>query len=194
MAAKPRILTDHKDMIWSLIPLIAICAIIAVVSGNCSVGLTGGASDDKTPAYDVRAGLTANAASLPFPVRLPETPQGWKPNTGSTAGIDATSVSNTGYLTTDGAYMQLSQTNAPEDSLVGYLSPGQALGRGTITVGEKQWVQYRTDNDRSIWVANLGDVRIGLYSKGGDGDFTTMAMAVLAAPVIPRTALPVPTG
>ena len=43
MAQKPRYLISGKDMIWSLIPLLAICAVVAMVSGNCSVGLTGGA-------------------------------------------------------------------------------------------------------------------------------------------------------
>jgi hypothetical protein len=191
---KPRILTDHKDMVWSLIPLLAICLLIAVVSGNCSVGLTGGASDDRTPAYDVRGGLTADAQTMAFPVRLPATPAGWKPNSGSRAGVDGKTVSNTGYLTSDGVYIQLSQTDAPEDSLVGYLDDDRPLGNGVIEVGGKQWVRYSTSDDKSIWVADLGDVRIGLYSKATDKDFTTLAQAVLAAPVLPRGGRPVPVG
>ncbi|MEH3157171.1 MAG: DUF4245 domain-containing protein [Gordonia paraffinivorans] len=194
MPGKPRILTDHKDMLWSLIPLLAICLLIALVSGNCSVGLTGGASDDKTPAYDVRGGLTADAQSMGFPIRLPATPSGWKPNSGSRAGIDGRVVSNTGYLTSDGVYIQLSQTDATEDGLVGYLDDNRPIGAGTIEVGGRQWVRYSASDDKSIWVADLGDVRIGLYSKASEKDFTTLAQAVLAAPVLQRGARPVPVG
>lgn len=181
---KPRILTDHKDMVWSLIPLLVICAIIAVVSGNCSVGLTGGASDDRTPAYDVRGGLTADAQSMAFPIRLPATPQGWKPNSGSRAGIDGKVVSNTGYITADGVYLQLSQTDATEDGLVGYLDQDQALGDGVTDVAGKRWVRYTTGDKRAIWVADFGDSRIGLYGKAGDHDFRTLAAAAAAAPVL----------
>lgn len=195
MAAKPRILTDHKDMIWSLIPLIAICAVIAVVSGNCSVGLTGGARDDKTPAYDVTAGLTADAQSMSFPVRLPATPQDWKPNSGSRGGIDGKTVSNAGYITGDGVYMQLSQTDATEDSLVGYLTTGQVLGRGVTEAGGAQWVRYAADDGKSVWVTDTQDTRIALYSKADERDFQTMASAVTRATVLqPRRDRPVPTG
>ncbi|GAA2051283.1 DUF4245 domain-containing protein [Williamsia deligens] len=194
MPAKPRILTDHKDMVWSLIPLLGICLLIALVSGNCSVGLTGGASDDKTPAYDVRGGLTADAQSMAFPIRLPQTPQGWKPNSGSRAGIDGRTVSTVGYITTDGVYMQLSQTDATEDGLVDYLDDDQPLGKGTIDSAGQQWVRYAAADDKTIWVADLGDVRIGLYSKASEKDFTTLAQAVVTGKVLPRRSLPQPVG
>ena len=191
---KPRILTDHKDMLWSLVPLVAICLLIAVVSGNCSVGLTGGASDDRTPAYDVRGGLTADAQTMPFPVRLPEVPQDWQPNSGLRAGIDGRVVSNVGFITSDGVYMQLSQTDAPEDGLVAYLDDKMPIGKGVTDVGGQQWVRYSTSDDRTIWVADLPDVRIGLYGKASEKDFTTMAQAVLAGTVLPRRSLPQPVG
>ncbi len=195
VAAKPRILTDHKDMIWSLIPLIAICAVIAVVSGNCSVGLTGGAADDETPAYDVSAGLTADAQTMSFPIRLPVTPQDWKPNSGSRGGVDGKTVSNAGYISSDGVYVQLSQTDATEDSLVGYLSTGQVLGRGTIDIDGRQWVRYADDDGKKIWVADVDSARIAVFSKAGDADFQTLASAVLSGKVLqPRRDLPVPTG
>ncbi|MBT0566730.1 DUF4245 domain-containing protein [Williamsia sp. CHRR-6] len=194
MAAKPRILTDHKDMIWSLIPLLVICVIIAAVSGNCAVGLSGKADEDRTPAYDIRAGLTADASTIGFPIRLPEIPAGWKPNSGSRKPVDNTVVSNSGFITNNGVYIQYSQTNAPEDSLVGLLSTDQAVGKGTVNVGGRQWVQYSDGSKRQIWVANFGDVRIGLSGRAGDDDFRTLAAAAAAAPVVKANSLPRPSG
>lgn len=188
MAAKPRILNDNKDMIWSLIPLLLLCAIIAVVSGNCSVGLTGGSGDDKVPAYDVATGLRADARSVTFPIRLPQTPPDWKPNSGTTVALENTVVSNAGYITTNGVYIQVSQTNATNDAVVGYLSDDQTLlGAGTRDVGGRQWVAYgKPDGGRTVWVTDLGDVRIGLKSnKAKDDDFSALASAVLAASPLP---------
>lgn len=188
MAAKPRILNNNKDMIWSLIPLLLLCAFIAVVSGNCSVGLTGGSGDDKVPAYDVANGLRADARSVTFPIRLPQTPADWKPNSGTTVALENTVVSNAGYITANGVYIQLSQTNATQDAVVGYLSDDETLlGAGTRDVGGRQWVAYgKPDGGRTVWVTDLGDVRIGLKSnKAKDDDFSTLASAVLAASPLP---------
>ena len=188
MAAKPRILNNNKDMIWSLIPLLLLCAFIAVVSGNCSVGLTGGSGDDKVPAYDVANGLRADARSVTFPIRLPQTPADWKPNSGSTVALENTVVSNAGYITANGVYIQLSQTNATQDAVVGYLSDDETLlGAGTRDVGGRKWVAYgKPDGGRTVWVTDLGDVRIGLKSnKAKDDDFSTLASAVLAASPLP---------
>ena len=200
MAAKPRILHNNKDMIWSLIPLLLLCAFIAVVSGNCSVGLTGGSGDDKVPAYDIANGLRADARSVTFPVRLPQTPEGWKPNSGSTVALENTVVSNAGYITANGVYIQLSQTNATQDAVVGYLSDDETLlGAGTRDVGGRKWVAYgKPDGGRTVWVTDLGDVRIGLKSnKAKDDDFSTLAAAVLAASPLPganSNAQVLPTG
>ena len=188
MAAKPRILNNNKDMIWSLIPLLLLCAFIAVVSGNCSVGLTGGSGDDKVPAYDVANGLRADARSVTFPIRLPQTPADWKPNSGTTVALENTVVSNAGYITASGVYIQLSQTNATQDAVVGYLSDDETLlGAGTRDVGGRKWVAYgKPDGGRTVWVTDLGDVRIGLKSnKAKDDDFSTLASAVLAASPLP---------
>ena len=200
MAAKPRILHNNKDMIWSLIPLLLLCAFIAVVSGNCSVGLTGGSGDDKVPAYDIANGLRADARSVTFPIRLPQTPEGWKPNSGSTVALENTVVSNAGYITANGVYIQLSQTNATQDAVVGYLSDDETLlGAGTRDVGGRKWVAYgKPDGGRTVWVTDLGDVRIGLKSnKAKDDDFSTLAAAVLAASPLPganSNAQVLPTG
>ena len=188
MAAKPRILNNNKDMIWSLIPLLLLCAFIAVVSGNCSVGLTGGSGDDKVPAYDVANGLRADARSVTFPIRLPQTPADWKPNSGTTVALENTVVSNAGYITANGVYIQLSQTNATQDAVVGYLSDDETLlGAGTRDVGGRKWVAYgKPDGGRTVWVTDLGEVRIGLKSnKAKDDDFSTLASAVLAASPLP---------
>ncbi|NDZ96608.1 DUF4245 domain-containing protein [Streptomyces sp. SID6673] len=188
MAAKPRILHSSKDMIWSLIPLLVICAIVAIASGNCSVGLSGQASDDKTPGFDVSAALEADARDLPFPIREPATPAGWKPNSGSTQAVGGTRVSNVGWISDVGAYVQLSQTDAKEEDLVVHLGGGEALGTGTRQAGGREWVTYSTPDEKKFWITDLGDVRIAVLSRGPDDDMTEIATAVLAQQPLPSGA------
>ncbi len=185
MAGKPRILQGNKDMIWSLVPLLIICAVVAIASGNCSVGLTGGASDDKTPPFEVSSALASDARDLPFPIRRPPTPEGWKPNSGSTQSVGGTRVSNVGWITTDGAYIQLSQTNAKEEDLVVYLGGGDALGDGTRDVGGHQWVKYQTEDGKKFWITDLGDVRIAVLSRGPDSSMEQLAASTVAQQPLP---------
>ncbi len=182
MAAKPRILHSSKDMIWSLVPLLVICAVVAIASGNCSVGLTGQASDDRTAAFDVEHALAADAAVMAFPIRRPVTPDGWKANSGSTQEVGGTRVSNVGWITDKGAYIQLSQTDAAEEDLVVHLGGLDALGDGTRQVAGQEWVVYTTDDDKKFWIADLGDVRVAILSRGPDEDMERLATAVLAQP------------
>lgn len=188
MAGKPRMFISGKDMIWSLIPLLAVCALVAIASGNCSIGLTGGASDDKTPTFDVRDALQADAHSMPFPIRRPPTPEGWKPNSGSTTRPDEQSVaSNVGWITSHGAYLQLTQSDASEDALVAQLGGDDvAAGSGIRDVGGHRWVVYSTHDGNKFWIADLGDVRIAVASKAPDDELKQIATSVLAQQPLAR--------
>ncbi len=193
MAAKPRILNSSKDMIWSLVPLIALCVFIAVVSQNCSVGLSGRADEDRTPPFEISAALRADAATLGFPIRHPAAPASWKPNSGSTQPVGGSMASNVGWITDHGAYLQLTQSAAKEEDLVVFLSHNGStnddttlLGDGTRPIGGHNWVAYRAENQNKAWITDLGDVRIAIVSKGPDADMTTLAQATLAAQPLPK--------
>lgn len=195
MAAKPRILNSSKDMIWSLIPLVVLCAFVAIVSQNCSVGLHGDASDDKTPRFEVTQALRADASTLAFPIRQPQLPASWKPNSGTTQPVGGSMSSNVGWVTDRGAYIQLSQTGASEDDLVVYLSKRgddddsemtKLLGSGMKTIDGKNWVTYASGDTTKVWISNLGDVRLAVLSKGSDAEMTTLAKAVQSAPPLSK--------
>ncbi|MEP9392318.1 DUF4245 domain-containing protein [Gordonia sp. VNK1] len=190
MASKPRYLTSGKDMIWSIIPLLVICAFVAMVSGNCSVGLTGTAKDDRRAPFDVQGALLADSQSMPFPVRRPADPDGWKPNSGSRENASGHVLSNVGWLTPSGNYVQLTQTDASEDTLVTHLAGGGdddevASGTGTREIGGHRWVLYSTYDGNNIWITDLGNVRIAVMSTGSADDMEKMAAAVLAQQPLP---------
>ncbi|GAB42602.1 hypothetical protein GOTRE_019_00270 [Gordonia terrae NBRC 100016] len=185
MADKPRILINGKDMFWSLVPLLALCALVLIASGNCSVGASKDVADSKLPPFDVVSALNADASQLPFPIRRPPTPAGWRPNSGSSDAIEGHRISTVGWLSSGGAYVQLSQTDAPEDVFVPYLGGsrgdfGDIAGTGTRQAGGRQWVTYETAEGKKFWITDLGAVRIAVLSRGSDADIETIASSVVA--------------
>lgn len=181
MAAKPRILHDGKDLVWSLLPLLLIALVVAGISGSCSFGFGDSATDRQIPTFDAAAGLQADANAMPFPIREPKLPADWKPNSGSTRDVGSSVSSNVGWITPDGAYVQLTQTAATEDQLVYKLLSDKASGAGVTTVDGQQWVEYTGDGDKRAWIADFGDVRIAVMSRAGDATLKTMASAIVAA-------------
>ena len=73
-------------MFWSIAPLVAACIILAGVVGMCSFAPSG-VNRGPVPSYDAASALRADALTLGFPVRLPQLPDGWQPNSGGRGGI-----------------------------------------------------------------------------------------------------------
>lgn len=193
MADKPRILQDGKDLIWSLIALGVIILVVAGIAGSCSWGFGSDATEQKVPHFDVSDGLEADANTMSFPIRAPEVPDDWQPNSGSTQDIDATISSNVGWITPGGAYVQLTQTDATEEPLMRKLLGDDTSGTGTRDIGGQMWVTYENLDRQKAWIVDLGAVRIGVKSRGKDESMETLAEAVLAAQPI-ESDRPVPTG
>ena len=121
-------------MFWSLAPLVLGCILLAGMVGMCSFAPRG-TNQGQIPTYDVATALRADAATLGFPIRLPQLPAGWQPNSGGRGGIEngrtdpstgqrlnaATSI--VGYISPTGMYLSLTQSNADEDKLVGLDPP-----------------------------------------------------------------------
>ncbi|WP_035720144.1 DUF4245 domain-containing protein [Gordonia shandongensis] len=180
MADKPRILQDSRDLIWSLLPLVLIALVIAGIAGSCSWGFGDKAAQESIPSFDVRDGLKADAASMPFAVRHPAVPTSWKPNSGSTQEVGSTVSSNVGWIADSGAYVQLTQTDATEEQLVMKLAGSEAAGEGVETIRGLRWVKYRGEDDK-VWIADMGDARVAVKTRGGADLLTTLATAVTEA-------------
>lgn len=176
---KPRILNDSRDMAWSLIPLVLACLVIAGIASNCSFS-PGGPTAGPAPTFDIDAGLRYDSRELGFPIRQPETPEGWQPNSGSRSiitGTEGGDSSTVGFITTAGRYVRFTQSDAGEDELVRFVAGEPRVATGVQQVGERDWVVYGGDNVEPLWVADFGDVRILIGGSGGDEEFTELAAA-----------------
>lgn len=184
---KPRILQDSRDMVWSLIPLLAICVVIAGIAGSCAWGFGDDAAEQKIPTFDSAAAFQADARTMPYPVREPDVPADWQSNSGSTTTVGSSLTSNVGWITPSGTFVQLTQTAATEDELVPNLGGDGVIGTGTAEAGGVSWVTYANDAEgRTVWVTDLGDVRIGLLGRGDNPPLDTLGAATVRAEPLPK--------
>ncbi|BBX00887.1 hypothetical protein BST36_27830 [Mycolicibacterium moriokaense] len=202
--AKSRLLQDGRDMFWSMAPLILACIVLAGVLGMCSFQ-AGGPAEGPVPSYDAPRALQADADALKIPIRVPQLPEGWQPNSGSRNGIDGgradptsgehlRAVSSTvGYLAPSGMYISLTQSNADEDKLVGSIED-DLYPTGVETVDGVTWVVYGGgDRDgrpgEPLWTTRLtgpkGPVQIAITGAASTEEFRTLAAATQSASPLP---------
>ncbi|MFQ6325890.1 MULTISPECIES: DUF4245 domain-containing protein [unclassified Nocardia] len=184
---KPRILNDYRDLLWSLLPLVLIAVVFAGLASQCSFAAKG-PTQGQIPHFDVTAALTADARTLPFPIRNPSLPAGWTPNSGSRDTITSNGggpVSTVGYLTPQGTYMRMSQSSATEESLSRFVL-GSRYASGAEQVGDQKWVVYAEPGEESAWIADLGRSRVLVTGAGNEAAFRTLAAAVAAAEPLKR--------
>ncbi|MCX5043861.1 DUF4245 domain-containing protein [Aldersonia sp. NBC_00410] len=184
---KPRILHNQRDMALSLLPLVLICLAFAGAASMCSVAPFG-AKQGPVPDFDIDAALVSDASTLSFPIRNPHVPDSWKPNSGGRTTITEEGggeVSTVGYITDDGRYVQLSQTDATEEALVPAMV-GKRAASGAEQIDGRTWVVYAEQGSEPAWATDLGGVRVLIRGSGSTEDFTELADAVSEAPPLDR--------
>ncbi len=192
-------------MFWSLAPLVIGCILLAGMVGMCSIK-PGGPNRGTVPSYDVAAALRADAQTLGFPIRLPPLPAGWQANSGSRRGIEngrtdpATgqrlnaATSTVGYISPTGMYLSLTQSNADEDKLVGFIHPAM-YPTGTVDVAGTGWVVYQGSDHNGavepVWTTRLttaeGATQIAITGAGSTDQFRTLASATQSQPPLPAS-------
>ncbi|WP_405134857.1 DUF4245 domain-containing protein [Nocardia sp. NBC_01388] len=183
---KPRILNDWRDLIWSLLPLVLICLVIAGIASQCTF-TANGPTQGQVPHFDAHTALADDAKTIGFPIREPALSADWKPNSGSRDTIPAAgggAVSTVGYITPQGSYMQYTQSNATEDVLAKKIV-GSRYASGTAQIGDRKWVEYSEPGSEPAWITDFGDVRILIKGAGNASAFNTLATAVDNAQPLP---------
>ncbi|MFD4368000.1 DUF4245 domain-containing protein [Rhodococcus sp. NPDC058521] len=177
---KPRILQNNRDMVWSLVPLVLFCVIIAGIASQCTFS-PGGPTSGPIPSFDVDAALTYDARELGFPIRHPDVPEGWTPNSGSRAFVGGGDSSTVGFITPPGRYVQLTQSDADETPLVTFIAGEPRTATGSEDIGGRTWVLYGGEGVEPIWTSDFTQTRIAVTGSGSDEEFRELAAAVGAA-------------
>jgi len=183
----PRSALSVRDMVGAVAVLVAVVLLFAGMTRSCSFA-PGGPSVDPAagPSVDAPAQLRVLAGSMPFPLRVPAPPVGWRATTVDTARVGETGARavRTGYLTPAGHYMRLVQSDADELALLASEAQGTPVAAGPIVVTGTTWVSY-TDTREPIRIATLDGVRLLITGSGTDDEFRTLAAAATGGEVLP---------
>lgn len=184
-------------MFWSLIPLVAVCVLLAGLVGMCSFGGRG-PSEGPIPTYDAARALTADAGAVGFAVRLPKVPDGWQANSGSRTGIESgraepgskdkqrAIATRVGYIAASKMYMSVTQSNADETALVQSIQ-NDVYPSGAEDVDGVTWVVYQGgEGTEPVWTTRLdspkGPTQVAITGAGSSEDFRTLAIATQTQP------------
>ena len=183
-----------KDMVLSLVPLALVILAFAGLAGMCAFSPGGPTADLSTaPAVDAPAELARVAREVPFDVRDPKVPDGWRANSfgvrpvSDTGAMDGPRAVRVGWLLPTGGYLRLSQSDAGEVDLAAMetatLRPKPA---GAVQVDGVTWVHYPSVRDEPAWIADVSGVRLLVTGSAPEADLRVLASAVLAARPLAR--------
>lgn len=193
----PRSAMTVRDMLVAVGLLALVVVVVGGVTRGCSFS-PGGPSVDTAalPVVDAPAELRALAPDVPFGLRVPAVPPGWRSNAVDQDRLDPADPAagrgvRTGYLTEQGRYLRLVQSDGSEEALLTSEAGSVAVpAQGVTDVGGLAFVVYGAPDEEPIWIGELDGVRILITGSGAEPDFQALAGAVLAGEALPAGTTP----
>jgi len=181
----PRSALGVRQLVGALLILLPAVLLFGGLS-RCSFS-PGGPSFDPSvgPSVDAPALLRDAAPQVPFGLRIPAVPPGWRSNAVDQAVVPGGRVVRIGYVTGAGRYLRLTQSDATEETVLRDAVGGVSPGRGTVEVSGQRWVVYGEDGAEPVWAADVDGVRLLITGSAGEGEFRTLAAATLAGGRLP---------
>ena len=185
---KPRIFQGSKDITISLVVIIAFMAFAVGFTGMCSFN-PGAPENGPVHEVDAPAVISMESRAMAFPLRYPDVPEGWIPNSARRMGLNNQPAVVVGWVTPNATYVQLTQTSADLKYAL------EHIDRHVRTLGEPVDIDgqtYTSDDPTAgeAWGTDLGDVRIVISGGGTEEDYRTMAKAILKTTPIDNTENP----
>jgi hypothetical protein len=189
----PRSALGMREMLVAIGVLVVIVGVLGAITGSCSFAPGGPRVDSSAgPVVDAPAEITRLAGTVPYPVRVPAVPAGWRSNSVDQdlldpAAPDAGRALRVGYLTPEGRYLRLLQSDGTEEALLASETGGAPVpARGTVEVAGVPYVVYGAEDEEPIWIGELDGVRLLLTGSAAEADFRALAEAVVAGEAAPR--------
>lgn len=183
---KPRIFQDSRDIILSLLVVVGLMVPTVAFTGMCSFN-PGAPENGPVKEVDAKQVLSMEARAMNFPVRLPTSPEGWVTNSARRTTVNRQPATVLGWVTKEGAYIQLTQTDQPLEKAVQDVDEHGRTQQQPVTVDGTSFNVYTSQerNARVVWAADLGDVRLVFSGTAGESEFEQIARAALQAQPLP---------
>jgi hypothetical protein len=176
-----------RDMLVAIGVLVVVVGVVGGVTRGCSFSPAGPTVDQGAlPVVDAPAELRRLAPLVPFPVRVPAVPPGWRSNSADQDLVDPDRAALVGHLTPEGRYLRLLQSDGTEEALLAAETGGAPVpARGTAEVAGLRFVVYGGEDDEPIWIGELDGVRVLITGSAAEADFRTLAEALVAGERLP---------
>jgi uncharacterized protein DUF4245 len=196
----PRSSLTVRHMVGAVLAVVAMVLVVGGLTRGCSFSPTGPTVDPAgLPTVDAAAELRLQAPRVPFPLRVPVVPAGWRANAVSQDRVEGGRAVRVGYLTPEGRYLRVVQSDAREEALLATEAPGSRLsgteaatpaGRGTVDVAGVRWVVY-DEGGEPIRIAEVptpgtAPVRMLITGSGTDDDFRALAEGAVTGELLAR--------
>jgi Protein of unknown function (DUF4245) len=178
----PRSAQTVRHMVAAVAVLVFAVLVLGFLAGGAGFAPAGPVADPSTVrVVDAPTQLRGLAGSVPFSVRVPATPSGWRSNSVGMDVVADRKVVRVGYLTPSARYLQLQQSDATEEALLLAVAGTRPMpAQGTQDVAGALWVVYGARPAEPVWIADVKGVRLVLTGSATDDEFRTLATAVLA--------------
>ena len=181
-----------------MLAAIGVLVLVVLVMGgaarSCSFAPGGPTVDtSRLPVVDAPAELRRLAVDVPFPVRIPPVPAGWRANSADRLSLpDGGQAVRVGYVTPEGRYLRLVQSDGSEEALLANETGGSpAAGRGVVDVDGQAWIAYTGPGERAepIWITEVtapGAVPVHLLvtGSGDEQEIRTLAAAAVGGDTV----------
>lgn len=185
-------------MVAALAVLVLVVLVVGGLSRSCAFAPTGPTLDSsRLPVVDASAELRRLAPGVPFVVRDPAVPADWRANSTDVDVVpDGGHAVRTGFLTPQGRYLRLLQSDATEEALLAAeTGPNAVPALGVVDVGAQRWVAYGGTGERAerIWITEVATpgaapVRMLVTGSGSEDDYRTLAAAAVTGEAVPAGA------
>ena len=182
---KPRIFQGGKDITISLVVIIVFMAFAVGFTGMCSFN-PGAPENGPVHEVDAPAVVSMESRAMAFPLRYPDVPEGWIPNSARRMGLNNQPAVVVGWVTPNATYVQLTQTSADLKYALEHIDRHVRTLGEPVDIDGQTFTTYTSDDPTAgeAWGTDLGDVRIIISGGGTEEDYRTMAKAILkAAPI-----------
>lgn len=183
---KPRVFQSTKDIVLSLGVLLLATFLVVGFTGLCSFNPgSPEQSNANVQEVDKDTILRIDAQGLSMPIRNPDMPEGWIPNSARRTLVGQEPSSLVGWVVNGENYISLTQTKA---DMKAAQQPDQDVREetGTQQVGDLQWHILEGEDARPLWVADTGETRLILEGMATQDQMRTAAEKVTSTEPLDR--------